>query len=307
MKTPKVCVILLNWNGREDSLACLESLKLTAYSPMEVLVVDQGSQDGLSEVLRLSHPDVKLLTNERNLGFAHGSNQGIRWGLENGAGLVLLLNNDTIVDRQCIGELVRAAAANPRAGAVGPKILRLSEPGRIWSVGGIVDFTENVGRMRGYGQIDGGQFDRPAEVDFLSGCAVMVPKAVVETVGLLSEDFSPAYYEDADWGMRIRAAGYLNLVVPSARVWHKESASTGGEYNATAKYLMGHHAVLFMRKHAKWHQWAKWFLFAVLSLPAQYVVRSLQGKGAAVRAKAAGIWDGMLGNRLPSDPFLRQW
>jgi GT2 family glycosyltransferase len=307
MKRQKVCVVLLNWNGRDDTLACLDSLRLSDYPHLEIVVVDQGSQDGLVEVLRQRGSHVKLFASEVNLGFTGGNNQGIRYGLESGADYIMLLNNDTIVDRHCISELVHAAESNPAAGALGPKIYQCDESNRIWSLGGIVDFSENVGQMRGYGRIDRGQFDALTEVDFISGCAVMVHREVVEAVGLLNEEFYPGYYEDADWGMRIRAAGYVNLVVPSAKIWHKASASTGGDYNPTSKYLMGHHAVVFMRKYAKWHQWVRWFIFAVLGLPLLFVVRAFQGKGRSVWAKALGIRDGFRGVRVTSETLQRQW
>lgn len=307
MGDPRVCVVLLNWNGRDDTLACLDSLKFSDYPNLEIVVVDQGSQDGLVEVLRQREPQVKLFANEENLGFTGGNNQGIRYGLENGADYILLLNNDTVVDRQCISELVRVAENNPAVAAVGPKIYLYREPDRIWSAGGIVDFRENVGQMRGYGRIDRGQFDELPEVDFISGCAVMVPREVVKVVGLLSEEFYPIYYEDTDWGMRIRAAGYVNLVVPSAKIWHKASMSMGGDYNPTSKYLMGHHAVVFMKKYATWYQWVKWFIFAVLSLPLLYTVRAFQGQGKSVWAKALGIWDGLRGVQVTAETFQRRW
>jgi len=307
MEKPTVCVVLLNWNGRDDTLACLDSLKRSDYPHLEIIVVDQGSQDGLVEVVRQRRPLVKLITNEKNLGFVGGNNQGIGYGLENGADYILLLNNDTVVDGQCISELVRVARSNPAAGALGPKIYQYDQPNRFWSVGGIVDFSQNVGRMRGHGHIDKGQFDALAEVDFISGCAVMIPRSIVEAVGLLSEEFYPAYYEDVDWGMRIRSAGYVNLVVPSARIWHKASASTGGDYNPISKYLMGHHAVVLMKKYATWYQWSKWFIFAVLSLPFLYAVRAFQGKGRSVGAKAIGIWDGFRGVHVTSETLKRRW
>lgn len=306
-RRPRVCVVLLNWNGRDDTLACLESLKASTYSPLEIVIVDQGSEDGLVETVRQREPQVEVFANQENLGFAGGNNQGMRYGLEQGADYLLLLNNDTVVDEACIGELVSAAEANPVTGALGPKIYQLPLSDRIWSYGGIVDWGQNVASMRGFGQVDRGQFDSLAKADFLSGCAVMVRREVVEAVGLLDEEYSPIYYEDTDWGMRIRAAGYENVVVPSAKIWHKESMSMGGSYNPTSKYLMGHHAVVFMRKYARCHQWAKWFVFAVLSLPALYLVRAFQGKGVAVRAKAVGIWDGLRGRPVPPDVFDRRW
>lgn len=307
MRKPKVSVVLLNWNGRDDTLACLDSLKQSDYPDLEIVIVDQGSQDGLAGCIRRDEPGVKLILNDENMGFAGGNNQGIRWGLENGADYILLLNNDTVVDEKCIGEMVRAVEDHSAVGAVGPKIYFHLEPDRIWSVGGAIDFGENVGRMLGHRCINNGQFDQAAEVDFISGCAVMVRREAIEKVGLLSEEFNPAYYEDADWGMRLRAAGYASMIVPSARVWHKASRSTGGDYNPVSKYLMGHHAVVFMKKYARWYQWIKWFVFAVLSLPFLYVVRVSQGKGKAVWAKAMGIWDGFRGVRVTAQTFRRQW
>jgi GT2 family glycosyltransferase len=303
MEKPRICVVLLNWNGREDTLACLDSLKLSDYPHLDIVVVDQGSQDGIVEVLRRRELHVKIIANEKNLGFAGGNNQGIRYGLETGADYILLLNNDTIVDRRCISELLAAAESNSAVGAVGPKIYYLDEPERIWSAGGTVDFTENAGRTRGYGQIDRGQFDQTAEVDFISGCAVMVPRRVVEAVGLLCEDFYPGYYEDVDWSMRIQAAGYVNLVVPSAKVWHKVSATTGGDYSPTSKYLLGYHAVTFMRRYAKPANWVKFLSYAVLSLPFVWTKESLRGRGASVIAKARGLRDGFLRRPLSTRYF----
>jgi GT2 family glycosyltransferase len=307
MKKPKVFVVLLNWKGREDTLACLDSLKLSDYPNLEIVVVDQGSQDGLVELLGRREPGVKLIANERNLGFTGGNNQGIDCALGSGADYIFLLNNDTVVDRQCISELVRVAEECTGVGALGPKIYHYHQPDLIWSAGGIVDFTENVGSMRGYGCIDKGQFDQLAEVDFISGCAVMVRKETIDTVGLLNEEFYPIYYEDTDWGMRIQAVGYTNVVVPSAKIWHKVSASMGGDYSPTSKYLMGHHAVVFMREYATWYQWTKWFVWAVLSLPFLYFLHAFRGEGRSVWAKALGIWHGFRGVPVTWDVFEREW
>lgn len=291
---PKVVTVLLNWNGRQDTLECLASLARQAYGNLEVVVVDQGSRDGLVDILKETHPDVALIENSHNVGFARGNNQGIQYAVTREAAYVFLLNNDTVVDEQCVRRLVYAAAGVPHAATLGPKIYYYDDPRRIWSAGCRVNFTENVTEMEGYGRIDTGQFERQAEVDFVSGCAVMVPVEPLATVGLLSEEFSPAYYEDADWGMRFKAHGYVNVIEPAAKVWHKVSSSTGGDYNPTMKYLMGRHAVLFMKKHARWHNWVKWSFMAVLSLPFLYLFRLLQGKGRPVRAKAAGIRDGLV-------------
>ena len=300
---PKICVVLLNWNGRDDTLACLDSLERSDYSHLEIVVVDQGSQDGLVGILQQRRPYVQLIVNERNQGFAGGNNQGIRLGLEMGSDYILLLNNDTIVDEACISELVTVAESSPAAGALGPKIDYRHESSRIWSAGGVIDFSENVSRMRGYGRLDRGQFNQLAAVDYISGCAILVPRRTVEVVGLLCEDFYPAYYEDADWGMRIRTAGYVNLFVPSARIWHKGSGSSGGDYNPTSKYLLGYHAVTFMRRHARPANWTRFILFGVFSLPFAWAREGIRGRGVSILAKTRGLRDGFLRRPLSKRYF----
>ena len=294
---PSVTVVVLNWNRLADTLECLASLARQTYPDYRVIVVDNGSTDSSVAGIRARYPEVTVVANSSNLGFAEGNNVGIEQALTQAADYVLLLNNDTVVDAALIEQLVKVAEADERIGAVGAKILYHSEPGRLWSAGGSVNYAETVTRLRGYRQIDHGQFDRVQDVECVSGCAMLLRSSALQVVGRLDRLFSPAYFEDTDWCMRARRRGYQIKYAPAAKVWHKVSMSGGGEYNLRERYLIGYNSVQFMKRYATPAGWLKYFVFAILSLPALYVIRVFQGRGQGVLVKGLGIWDGLRGRR----------
>ncbi len=300
---PRVFAIILNWNGLKDTLECISSVKQQTYTQFEPVIVDNGSTDGSVTAFRSAFPEITVLANATNLGYAEGNNVGIRHACAKGADYFLLLNNDTIVDPHLIENLATMAESDESIGAVGPKIFFASDPTLLWSAGGIVNYTETVCRMRGYRRRDRGQFERIEEVDYLSSCAMLLRRKAVEEVGLLDVAFAPIYYEDADWCMRAHRLGYRIVYVPSGKVWHKVSLSGGGEYNLRERYLIGFNSVQFMRRYADARGWLTFFVFAVLSLPALFIVRVFQRRGRAVLVKAIGLWDGFRGIRR--DTFIR--
>jgi GT2 family glycosyltransferase len=231
---PLVYVIVLNWNGRQDTAACLESCLQLSYPRVRLLVVDNGSVDGSEEALRERFPDVPLLQTGKNLGFAGGNNVGIRYALEHGAEFVLLLNNDTVVDPRFVDALV-AAAADPAVGMLIPKIYYFEPPDVLWYAGAYMNEWLGWGNHLGAGKRDVGQFDAISETNRPTGCALMVRRAVCETVGLLAEEYF-CYCEDLDWGLRARNAGFKLLYVPTSKVWHKISRSTGGSRSGVSLY-----------------------------------------------------------------------
>ena len=300
---PLLSVIILNWIHLTDPLDCLHSLVRQIYSNYFVIVVNDGSTDGSVPALQAQFPAITLLANPSNLGFAEGNNIGIRSALSHAVSYVLLLNNDTVVDAALIEELVAAAESDERIAALGAKILYFAEPDRLWSAGGNVNYTETVARLRGYRQRDSGQFDRMADVDYVSGCAMLLRRQALEQIGLLDPVFSPAYFEDTDWCMRARRTGWRIVYVPAARVWHKVSMSSGGEYNVRERYLIGFNSIQFMRRYANARAWLKFSFYAIGSLPLLYLVRICQGRGRGVVAKGLGLWDGLRGARR--DTFLK--
>ncbi len=254
MEQPSVCVIVLNWNGWRDTVRCLAALRASSYTNLHVVVVDNGSTDGSAVHLAplLQTPWGELVRAGYNRGFTGGANIGLRLALERGAEYVFLLNNDAMVESSCIATLVEAAAQRPDAGLVGPKIVWSEDPGRIWSAGMSVAWRR-VAIESHANQPDDGPFDGRRLVQGLSGCALLVKRGVLEQVGLLDDRYF-AYYEDLDWCIRARHAGFRCLYVGAARTMHSGSATSnrdgGRSQSALLNYYGTRNILLFLATHA---------------------------------------------------------
>jgi GT2 family glycosyltransferase len=214
---PTVLAIVLNYDGRDLTLQTVASLLASDYPALAVAVVDNGSTDGSDEAVAARFPSVQRLRTPENLGISGGLNLGIRAGLAQGHAFLMLCNNDLEVAPDMVRELVAAAGADPRAGCVGPKCYYyFGERDRIWSAGGTLRWREAVTRERGMGERDRGQFDRDGDVDYVNGACMLVRREAMLATGL----WDPVYHvavEDADWCVRMRAAGWT-AVTPIARV-----------------------------------------------------------------------------------------
>ena len=233
---PRVATVVLSFNGRDDTLACLKSLERLDWPCLSTFVVDNGSADGTPDAVRAAHPDVTMIETGCNLGFAEGNNVGLRAALADGADYVLLLNNDTVVAPDLLQELVGEAERRPDAGAVSPLIYYLDPPDRIWYAGARFDARRgHNGRHTGYGERDTGQYDRVREIGRATGAAMLVRREVIEEVGLLDGRLF-LQVEDVEWCLRMRSAGWRIFFVPSGRVWHRVSPATGGEHAPVTAY-----------------------------------------------------------------------
>jgi GT2 family glycosyltransferase len=238
-----VVAVVLAWNRREDTLACLRSL---AGEPLEVVVVDNASTDGTAGAIP---PGVELVRNEENLGYAGGMNTGIRRALERGADHVLVLNNDVEVEPGFLAPLLAEAGRRPDAGALCPLILFADAPELVWYAGARFDPARGYnGRITGYRE-PAGRFTAVAETDRAAGTALLAPRRVWEEVGLFDEELF-AYSEDTDWSLRARRAGFRLLVVPASRVRHKVSLSSGGENSPATLYYGVRNTLAVCERHA---------------------------------------------------------
>ena len=261
----KVGVVIVNWNDLENTRDCLKSLHNQQYRDFEIIVVDNGSKDGSADLLEEEFPGLIITRLPENTGFVGGSNCGIRIGLKLKCSYFLLLNNDTIVDSNLIGEMIKVASNNPRCGIVTPKIYYYEKPNRIQSAGSIFNLWSGIARMRGRKTLDCGQYDKVEKVPYASGCALLIKAKVVNEIGLLDEDLF-AYAEDIDWSLRTKEAGYSILYSPLGRVWHKENIGWRGKSNQSLRfYLSSRNGLWLIRKHAKWFHW-----FVILP---NYIVR----------------------------------
>lgn len=254
---PAVGVALLNWNNGEDTCACIRSLRGGTICPGLIIVVDNGSTDGSKEQIKAEFPDIDLITNETNQGFAAATNQAVQHAMHWGADYIWVLNNDTEVDPDCLGHLLQTMIEQPGIAAISAKILYHAPTGSIWYAGGEWDPVSMKSHHRGQMENDRGQYDAPGETDILSGCCMFIRRDALEKNGLLAGEFF-AYMEDTDWCLRAREKGLQLYYQPAARMRHKESASvrrntlgrSGGRFSPLFIYLTTRNHLWIIRRHA---------------------------------------------------------
>jgi len=220
-EVPKVFIIVLNWNSASDTIECIGSLQKLDYPACEIILVDNGSSDDSESILRKKYPGLEFIQTGTNLGFAGGNNVGIRYALEHGGEYVWLLNNDTVVYPDALTEMVRLAQSDPSIGMVGSKIFFYAEPDVLWYAGGTFDVKNGgIAGHIGWGQKDSGQFDHVIDVDYITGCSLLVKKKVIDEIGLMPEEYF-LYFEETDWNHSAKKAGFRTVVAQKSLIWHK--------------------------------------------------------------------------------------
>jgi GT2 family glycosyltransferase len=275
---PLVYVVVLNWNGAPDTVACLDSLRQLDYGNSRLLVVDNGSTDDSEARIRAAHPDVELLQSGANLGFGGGCNVGMAHALAQGADYVWLVNSDATVDPAALRALVDAAQSNARVGAVGSVLFDAREPGsqapdqvQLWGGGRVSLWWGRTGHCV-----------EPSAVDFVSGASVLLRRAALEQVGCFDAQRYFMYWEDTDLGFRLRQAGWQLAVAPGSRLWHKQSASLGQGSPQLDRY-MTQSGVRFFRRHAP-RPWVP----VTLLMTRLLLKRLVLGRWSCLRA----VWQG---------------
>jgi GT2 family glycosyltransferase len=239
-KYPKIFIIVLNYNGADVIKKCLASVLKTDYPNFEVVVVDNDSSDGSLEMAKANFSKAHFIKNEANLGFSAGNNIGLRFALERMADYVLLLNNDTEVEKDFLTKLVAVAEADEKIGVASPIIFD-GNSRQIWYSGGEIKWL----KMKAL-NARSASVAESYETDFITGCAMLIKAAVFKRVGLLDEDYF-LYWEDADFSVRTRRAGFKNIVVAGAWVYHFEKSESNLK-NKT--YWLVVSGLIFFKKNA---------------------------------------------------------
>ncbi len=240
-------IVILNWNGWRDTIACVESCLRLTWPNFRIVIVENGSTDGSEDFLRRHFPEEEIIQSGDNLGFAGGNNVGIRRAMEHGADYVWLLNNDAVADTEALRMLVEAMEGDTAAGIAGSKVYYLDDPRRIWFAGGMWEKGRLRLRHLGANKLDEGGFDEVREMGSVSGCSMMVRSAVVRDIGLMEEGYF-LYWEDVEWCARAQEKGYKVLFVPGSRIWHKASSSVG-KSSFSQYYYSTRNGFFFLRKY----------------------------------------------------------
>jgi len=297
----KTFVVLLNWNNKEMTAECVRSLFAMKERDFQTVVVDNGSRDDSVTYLRQMFPEILVIANEKNLGFTGGCNVGMARALELGADFILLVNNDVVVDENLLGKLLADAERNPSVGMVSPKIYYYAEPQRLWWAGGVYNPWVGLPKVLGLRRQDGKKYSAAREIDWATGCVVLLRSCALRDAGSFNEEFF-SYVEDLDLSLRVRDAGYTIRFAPQAKVWHKV-----GVYNR--KDSGEHTRVFFNTRNLLWltnqraspmHWLVFWINFGLRQVPRVIVKSLLQGNVRVLKGLLQGLiafWE----VPLPSD------
>jgi GT2 family glycosyltransferase len=296
-----IAVIILNWNGADDTIACLESLLDAEPPPASIIVVDNKSGDGsLSRIeawvqsqSTLSSP-IAILASERNRGFAGGNNLGLAHAMkETGATHFLLLNNDTVVDRNILGAFERAIRERPDGAMFTATILEHNTNGRVWYAGGWFQ----PWRALTHHHRERPRSDNVVQTSFVTGCTMLLSRSAVEMLGPLPECYFPAYVEDTEYSYRAVQRGLGVWYVPAAVVSHKVGASTAAAPRATVVRWLTRHRAFFVRRNLRGAERALALAYLVMTKPARAIAELLRGRPDVAWATVAGTVEGLFSSR----------
>lgn len=230
---PKVAIIIVNWNGKADTLECLASLSADTYVDKQIVVVDNGSCDDSAAAIRVAFPDVMVLETGKNLGFTGGNNAGINFALAQRVDYVYLLNNDTTTEPDALQALVSAAETHPNYGLLTPVTHYYDTPEEVWFAGSQLDLSRGIA-FHDNSRVPA-RTAEPFQIPWASGCAMLVRADLMRRLG----GFDDRYFlnwEDVDLSLRVYGTGSSIGLVPAARIYHKVgrsfAAAKGAGYSA---------------------------------------------------------------------------
>lgn len=242
---PKVIVILVNYNSLKHTKECIQSINNSSYKNINIVVIDNNSAECCQSLVD-DFDNVAIICNENNLGFARANNIGIDYALQKGADFVLLLNNDTTVEKNCIKNLVNYCEDNLRNGIVTGKILNYYKRDLIWYAGGRLSYLKGDAIIYGFGKRDVGQYNSPHACTFASGCCMLIPRKIANEVKISENYF--LYYEDSDYCVSLVKNGKRIYYCPAAVIFHKESVSTK-KSSYIYSYYFARNRMLFIKKN----------------------------------------------------------
>ncbi|MDH7605873.1 MAG: glycosyltransferase family 2 protein [Melioribacter sp.] len=263
---PKVAIIVLNWNGFNDTSECLESLKSIHYGNYEIILVDNNSQGNEYQILKEKYNGFVswFIKNDYNIGFAGGNNSGIKIALKNNFDYILLLNNDTVVEPDFLNRLIEYAEKNKKIGILTPKIIYHSNRNLIWAAGGYISKIRASGFSYGLNK-SATTNNKERFCSFASGCCLLIRTEVFNEIGLLDDSYF-LYLEDTDFCYKVNKSGYKILYIPSSIIYHKVSSSTSKESSILPLYYSIRNRLYFARKNLGFYYYLALIYVIIASL-----------------------------------------
>lgn len=287
----RICIILVNYNGAEDTIECVKSIKKNEKKiDYEIVVVDNKSTDDSVEKLR-GIKDIILIESEENLGFAKGNNLGIKYAMENNFDYILLLNNDTVVEVDSIFKLQQFIEQDKGLGIVAPRIMYYSDRNLINYCGGHIDWLRCIAIHENYRNEFNENSPKSFETEFITGCCMLIKNEVINDVGTLPEEYF-MYYEDVDYCIQVKNKGYKLAVNTDSVIYHKVSVSSGGENSPFCIKWGNRNRLIFIRKYQEYSKGILTYLFYYITRYMVFFKYSINRDSEKKKAIIEGIKDG---------------
>lgn len=299
----RVAIIIINWNSYEVTKQTIQSLRKSRNQEYTIILIDNASIDGSGEALRNEFLEIHYIASKSNLGFAGGNNLGIQFAIEKNYQYILLLNPDVEVESDFLEPLFKKFESDQTIGAVQPLIYFHHDKERIWNAGG--KYYPILGDLPvlAYRQKDPGQTfkSKNVSIDWITGCAFMIKTEVIKKAGYLNEMFF-MYYEDADWSLQIKKAGYTLAYVPESIIYHKVGDTqksknlNEGTISHFAHYYHIRSRILFLKRNTPIYYIPSVLIYQTLSIFLISCYFLSRGRWNKWQWWNKGIWHGITGN-----------
>ena len=243
----KIAIIIVNWKQYELTINCLLSIKKLEYKNWKVILVDNESNFEKINKIKSDFNKVEVIESKENLGFASANHLGIKYAIKNKFEYIMLLNNDTEVNKKFLSPLLNSFQNDNSLGAVQPLIMNYNNRVKVWNAGGYLNnffgfpYTNKLNNKK-------------RQIDWITGCCIVLKTKVIKKAGLMDEDFF-AYYEDVDWSLRIKKLGYKLGIVESSVIFHHGTKSSNisnseGTLSPFVHYLNIRNHIYLIKKHS---------------------------------------------------------
>ena len=298
MKEPKIAIIIINWNTYQLTFNCLKSLEACIYKNKTIFFVDNGSKDGSGDKIALEFPETNYIKNTKNEGFTGANNKALKIILKQNFDYALLLNNDTQVNPNFLCHLEARMSSDKNLAATQPLILDLQNKNTIWNAGGSLNTFFCFFKTKYNKTIYNPKLKIDTSTQWISGCCVLVNIEVIKKVGLLDNRFF-AYFEDADWSIRMTNLGYKLGVAPESIIYHLKSGSTKknntfneGYLSPYAHYLNVRNHIYLIKKHSFFNSIGSW-TYQILKITSYSIYFIFRGRFGKLKMVWRGLLDGI--------------